>query len=731
MLQCGDEGGGACDDAVFLDDAGAGAYGCASVDEPLSRSAACDDKQTLDELQKYADEHLFLRYLELDPTEGPDATCAATQRTAAAAAGGGAAPRQGRTPFTHTKRLVRSRPSGGFGFSVVWTRPPRVERVERGGAADRAGLLPGDYIIFVDRFNVVTMPEMEVLSLIRSCGNQLTLEVFRRPGGGGGITSRNGSLPTANKRLSASCAPLSRPSTAAPPTRRPSTVCSTTAHTTVTEYGAAGSQRRRLHLATTPQAVAFCTEKSNNPEENRRKAMYQLISKEQQYATHLQFAISRFVSALNERKDLITPAEHRVLFQNCDEILRITEDILDNLIHEDGEPQIHLLVRTYHMKLHEITTAYRKYCSGIKKADCILANKTKNTNSEFSRFLQVPQIPRRRPDITAFIHKPLEHYREMLRLLITIQGNTKSNHEDFPVINKVVHDLQLTYREITAGSGLMEPVGEGRPLLTVQDLENRLVFTKCKPFVLNKPGRQWIFGGDLTRVEGRNVRQCWALLFSDLLLFAKASRDRVLFVIEEPLHLSHVSDVIFNVRKKDTEFRLTINPEGKKASSPTVHCGPDLTRTPRKGTGRKTVLALRAPTPELKAVWQTLLQKQIYQATCNTDGSSPNSPLESPEVPITSSVVTLHSAESLSVVRRQVRQADMNIDITTPTPYPRHHTYPDKAYDGTRISSHSSSEVLSSNHLSAVSRARISSSPRLKPAKPLPQTSSGQNYKSW
>nr|CAH7754856.1 unnamed protein product [Callosobruchus chinensis] len=681
MLQCGGDEGGACDDAVFLDDAGAAAYGCASAEELLSRSATCDDKQALDEQQKYADEHLFLRYLELDPTEGPDATCAATQRTAAAAAGGGATPRQGRTPFTHTKRLVRSRPSGGFGFSVVWTRPPRVERVERGGAADRAGLLPGDYVIFVDRYNVVTMPEMEVLSLIRSCGNQLTLEVFRRPGGGGGITSRNGSLPTANKRLSASCAPLSRPSTAAPPTRRPSTVCSTTAHTTVTEYGGAGSQRRRLHLATTPQAVAFCTEKSNNPEENRRKAMYQLISKEQQYATHLQFAISRFVSALNERKDLITPAEHRVLFQNCDEILRITEDILDNLIQEDGDPQIHLLVRTYHMKLHDITTAYRKYCSGIKKADCILANKTKNTNSEFSRFLQVPQIPRRRPDITAFIHKPLEHYREMLR-------------------------------EITAGSGLMEPVGEGRPLLTVQDLENRLVFTKCKPFVLNKPGRQWIFGGDLTRVEGRNVRQCWALLFSDLLLFAKASRDRVLFVIEEPLPLSHVSDVIFNVRKKDTEFRLTINPEGKKASSPTVHCGPDLTRTPKKGTGRKTVLALRAPTPELKAVWQTLLQKQIsYQATCNTDGSSPNSPLESPEVPITSSVATLHSAESLSVVRRQVRQADINIDIPTPTPYARHHTYPDKVYEAhsTRISSHSSSEILSSNHLSAVSRARISS----------------------
>lgn len=40
--------------------------------------------------------------------------------------------------------------------------------------------------------------------------------------------------------------------------------------------------------------------------------------------------------------------------------------------------------------------------------------------------------------------------------------------------------LQITYREITSEGGLMEPSGEGRPLLSLQDLESRLVFTKCK-----------------------------------------------------------------------------------------------------------------------------------------------------------------------------------------------------------------------------------------------------------
>ena len=33
---------------------------------------------------------------------------------------------------------------------------------------------------------------------------------------------------------------------------------------------------------------------------------------------------------------------------------------------------------------------------------------------------------------------------------------------------------------------------EVKPLLG--NLESRLVFTKCKPFKLDVPGRQWIFG---------------------------------------------------------------------------------------------------------------------------------------------------------------------------------------------------------------------------------------------
>ena len=73
-----------------------------------------------------------------------------------------------------------------------------------------------------------------------------------------------------------------------------------------------------------------------------------------------------------------------------------------------------------------------------------------------------------------------------------------------------------------------------------------------QPFVLSSPGRQWIFGGDLSVVEGRTARPFWALLFTDLIVFAKVSRDRVLFITEEPLSLLSVTQAFFSIRKKGT-----------------------------------------------------------------------------------------------------------------------------------------------------------------------------------
>lgn len=146
--------------------------------------------------QRDADENLFLRFLELDPpTESPPAPPqtpqtgelrrkstlkskehpASKEHPVAAQSHN----QNGRTPFTITKKLART-VDKGFGFSIVWTHPPRIEKVEPGLSADRCGIIPGDYVIFVDKHNVVTMPELDILNLIKAQGNNLVLEIFRR-----------------------------------------------------------------------------------------------------------------------------------------------------------------------------------------------------------------------------------------------------------------------------------------------------------------------------------------------------------------------------------------------------------------------------------------------------------------------------------------------------------------------------------------------------------------------
>jgi hypothetical protein len=131
-----------------------------------------------------ADENLFLRFLELDPpfsdTQSNNSRRLSTVK-----------PTLGRTPFTITKKLQKVADKG-YGFSIVWTHPPRIEKVEQGLSAEKAGILPGDYVIFIDKYNIVTMPELDILNLIRTQGNTLTLEIFRRPAKGQGQGKSNG-----------------------------------------------------------------------------------------------------------------------------------------------------------------------------------------------------------------------------------------------------------------------------------------------------------------------------------------------------------------------------------------------------------------------------------------------------------------------------------------------------------------------------------------------------------
>lgn len=90
--------------------------------------------------------------------------------------------------------------------------------------------------------------------------------------------------------------------------------------------------------------------------------------------TALQFGIQRFAAALLERRDLISGTDHRTLFQNIEEILRLAEDILEQLLADDHEPQVQFASRVYLSKSTAFCAAYKKYCNGLKRADCVLVS---------------------------------------------------------------------------------------------------------------------------------------------------------------------------------------------------------------------------------------------------------------------------------------------------------------------------------------------------------------------
>ncbi|XP_011302252.1 uncharacterized protein PsGEF [Fopius arisanus] len=518
-----------------------------AVSPPLSK-----DGDHADNNNTNADDLTYLRHLELEPI---DPTTGLPLHPGFTAKGG-------RTPCTITRRLVRQ--SGPhqvpWGFSLSWGRPPRVERVDPGSPAERAGLRPGDHVVFVDTSNVVIRPREDILGLIQSATTHLVLEVYRRAGG-----HANAHRPSfTNVSL------------------QPNMEYSNGHHVTFTA---------EMFPNLSPDA---------SPEE-------ELAVRETRYWGVLKTGVSRFSIPLAERKDVLSSTDHAILFQNLEDLFRLSEEIRD----EGGG------IESYLSRVPRITSSYRRYLSGLQRACCLLVALRRNT--AFAKLVAEPAVPhKRRPDLTGVLLLPLEHYREMTRLLCLAS----------PRNCQKTRDLAQGYREATANAGVMEPPRDtGRPLLSLQEVESRLVFAKCRPFTLAQPGRQWLFGGALAKVEGRRLQPSWALLLTDLLVFARVSRDRVLFVTEEPLRLSNIAEACFTVRKRPTEFRLqvAITPDARENGHVEVvqsgGCSPH-------GRARRRVLVLRAPSPEQKAVWHNLLQRQIIYVNTGC-GGVPN--LDSPE----------------------------------------------------------------------------------------------------
>ncbi|XP_037781085.1 uncharacterized protein LOC119577574 [Penaeus monodon] len=223
----------------------------------------------------------------------------------------------------------------------------------------------------------------------------------------------------------------------------------------------------------------------------------------------------------------------------------------------------------------------------------------------------------------------MSHLREVLGLLTQVYS-ASPGHSDITYLDTVLERLKSCYRGVTSQQNIMEPsppappsghpgsapspsvtrspVPLRPPLVSVSDIEQRLVFTKfTQPFRLNDQRRQWVFGGEISKFEGRHLKQYWLMLFTDLLLFTKINRDRVIFVMEDPVPLCGVCQAIFTVKKKATEFRLIVDTRVRVSGAGSGYLSStknqrSTNRNATTGSGRshKKTLVLRAPNPSTK-----------------------------------------------------------------------------------------------------------------------------------
>lgn len=126
----------------------------------------------------------------------------------------------------------------------------------------------------------------------------------------------------------------------------------------------------------------------------------ELSVRETRYWGILKSGHTRFMAPLAERRDVLSAADYLILFQNLDELLKISEEIRD----EGGG------VDSYLCRVSRITAAYRRYLSGLQRACCLLVALRRNT--AFAKLVCEPAVPhKRRPDLTGVLLLPLEHYR--------------------------------------------------------------------------------------------------------------------------------------------------------------------------------------------------------------------------------------------------------------------------------------------------------------------------------
>ena len=141
-----------------------------------------------------------------------------------------------------------------------------------------------------------------------------------------------------------------------------------------------------------------------------------LVEAEYDFLTKMQAGVQCFSRPL--RYCMLTPHEHKTLFQNSEKIMAIAEFHLKKLSEslqnslETGDSPASGISSVYMPQISLMTEAYISYIRGLKTAKHLLSNLL--VESEFQHFIQKSAKGQNIVTIDAFLDAPRKHLRELV-----------------------------------------------------------------------------------------------------------------------------------------------------------------------------------------------------------------------------------------------------------------------------------------------------------------------------
>lgn len=270
-------------------------------------------------------------------------------------------------------------------------------------------------------------------------------------------------------------------------------------------------------------------------EVERQNILHEIVTGEENYVQQLDLFRTMYRDDLRNRQPPILQPEKQerfltAVFGKLDIVVGINkENLLAQLKYRQQEqgPWIIGFSDLFREWIRKAKSDYIDYATAYPRAT-YMVRKEADRNVLFKRFLEEKQRdPRsKKQDWTHFLITPLQRLQRYILLLQSIDGKMKKESEEKTNLQKAIAEIQAVTTECDA------KVADTTKRVDMMELDRKLVLRPGFQSILSldRPERQLIHQGDLTRLGSKGVRwvDMHAILFDHYLILAKevvTSRD--------------------------------------------------------------------------------------------------------------------------------------------------------------------------------------------------------------